>query len=185
MVCSDVSKNGSKLLLTMAPQGQADIYEMNLASRAKTRVTNFKGIDVNGRYLDDESRIVFISNRLGYANVFKKSIHSAATSQVIYKGRNNNACDAHGNKIVYSSRESNNAFGSNTFNLYLASSRSSSTRPLTTTGTNQFPRFSSDGSVVLFLKQSAYSTSIGYINLSSFKSLLFPFNDKKVQAIDW
>jgi len=185
MVCSDVSKNGSKLLLTMAPQGQADIYEMNLASRAKMRVTNFKGIDVNGRYLDDESRIVFISNRLGYANVFKKSIHSAATSQVVYKGRNNNACDAHGDKIVYSSRESNNAFGSNTFNLYLASSRSSSTRPITTTGTNQFPRFSSDGSVILFLKQSAYSTSIGYTNLTSFKSLLFPFNDKKVQSIDW
>ncbi len=185
MVCSDVSKNGSKLLLTMAPEGQADIFEMNVASKAKTRVTNFKGIDVNGRYVDDESRIVFISNRLGYANVFKKSIRSAATSQVVYHGRNNNACDAYGDKIVYSSRESNNAFGKNTFNLYLASSGSSSTRAITTTGTNQFPRFSTDGSVILYLKQKGHSTSIGYINLASSQSLLFPFNDKKVQSIDW
>ena len=185
MVCSDVSKNGSKILLTMAPEGQADIFEMNVASRSKKRVTNFKGIDVNGRYVDNESRIVFISNRLGYPNVFKKSINSAATSQVVYRGRNNNACDANGNKIVYSSRESNNAFGKNTFNLYLATSGSSSTRPLTATGTNQFPRFSMDGSIILYLKQNEYSTSIGYINLTSSQSLLFPFNDKKVQSIDW
>lgn len=185
MVCSDVSKDGSKLLLTMAPEGQADIFEMNLASKAKTRVTNFKGIDVNGRYIDDESRIVFISNRLGYANVFKKSIHSTATSQVVHHGRNNNACDAYENKIVYSSRESNNAFGKNTFNLYLGSSESSRTRAITTTGTNQFPRFSTDGSVILYLKQKGRSTSIGYINLTSSQSLLFPFNDKKIQSIDW
>ena len=185
MVCSDVSKDGSKLLLTMAPEGQADIFELNLASRSKKRVTNFKGIDVNGRYVEDESRIVFVSNRLGYANVFKKSINSAATSQVVYHGRNNNACDAYGDKIVYTSRESSNAFGGNTFNLYLASSTSSDTRPLTTTGANQFPRFSADGSVILYLKQRAGSTSIGYTNLTSYQSLLFPFTDRKVQAIDW
>jgi TolB protein len=185
LVCSDVSQDGSKLLLTMAPEGQADIYELNLASKMKKRVTRFKGIDVNGRYIDDESRIVFISNRLGYANVFKKSIHSAATSQVVYHGRNNNACDAHGDKIVYASRESNNAFGANTFNLYLTSSGSSDTRPITTTGTNQFPRFSADGSVILFLKQSGHRTSIGYTNLTSYQSLLFPFSDRKVQSIDW
>lgn len=185
MVCSDVSKDGSKLLLTMAPEGQADIFELNLATRAKKRVTNFKGIDVNGRYMDDESRIIFVSNRLGYANVFKKSIHSTATSQVVYHGRNNNACDAHEDKIVYTSRESSNTFGGNTFNIYLASSTSSDTRPLTTTGANQFPRFSADGSVLLFLKQREGSTSIGYTNLTSYQSLLFPFSDKKVQAIDW
>ena len=185
LVCSDVSKNGSKILLTMAPNGQSDIYELNVASGAKTRVTKFKGIDVNGRYLDNEKSVLFVSNRLGYANVFKKSIRSAATSQVVYHGRNNNACDAHGEKIVYASRESNKAFGNNTFNIYLASTRSSSTRPLTSTGSNQFPRFSQDGSVVLFLKQKGGRTSVGYTNLGSFQSVLFPFSGKKIQSIDW
>lgn len=185
LVCSDVSQDGSKLLLTMAPEGHADIFEFNTASKSKKRVTKFKGIDVNGRYVEDENSIVFISNRLGYANVFKKSINSAAASQVVYHGRNNNACDAYGDKIVYSSRESSRSFGDNTFNLYLASSKSSDTRPITTTGSNQFPRFSPDGSVILFLKQRGYSSSIGYINLGSQQSLLFPFNDRKVQSIDW
>ena len=185
LVCSDVSEDGSRLLLTMAPHGQADIYELNMASRSKTRVTKFKGIDVNGRYTDNEKRVLFVSNRLGYANVFKKSIHSAATSQVVYHGRNNNACDASGDKMLYASRESNNAFGDNTFNVYLASASSSSTRPITTTGSNQFPRFSRDGAVVLFLKQQGNRTSVGYTNLASFQSLLFPYNDNKIQSIDW
>ena len=185
LVCSDVSADASKLLLTMAPNGQPDIYELNLGTGAKTRVTNFKGIDVNGRYTDNEKRIIFVSNRLGYPNVFKKAIHSAATSQVVYHGRNNNACDATGDSIVYSTRESKNTFGDNTFNIYLASSSSSSTRPITTTGSNQFPRFSHDGAVVLFLKQQGNRTSVGYTNLASFQSLLFPYNGNKIQSIDW
>lgn len=185
LVCSDVSKDGSKLLLTMAPNGQADIYEMNLVTKSKTRVTRFNGIDVNGKYVDDESRIIFVSNRLGYANIFKKSIHSSAVSQVVYHGRNNNACDAHENKIVYSSRESKKSFGSNTFNLYLSSSTGSNTRPLTTTGANQFPRFSTDGSVVQFIKHRGRGSSIGYTNLNSHQSLLFPLSGRKIQSIDW
>ena len=185
LVCSDVSRDGSKMLLTMAPNGQADIYELNLANRSKTRVTKFKGIDVNGRYADNEQRVLFVSNRLGYANVFKKSLHSAATSQVVYHGRNNNACDASGDKILYASRESHNAFGQNTFNIYLSSASSGSTRPITTTGSNQFPRFSGDGAVVLFLKQQGNRTSVGYTNLASFQSLLFPYNGNKIQSIDW
>lgn len=185
LVCSDVSKDGSKLLLTMAPSGQADIYEHNLATGSKTRITKFNGIDVNGKYVDDESRIVFVSNRLGYANIFKKAIHSSAVSQVVYHGRNNNAVDAHEKKIVYSSRESKKSFGENTFNLYLTSSNGSGTRPLTTTGANQFPRFSTDGSVIQFIKHRGRGSSIGYTNLNSHQSLLFPLSGRKIQSIDW
>jgi len=185
LICSDVSKDGSKLLLTMAPHGQADIYELNVATNSKKRVTKFKGIDVSGRYADNEQRVIFVSNRLGYANVFKKSLVSTATSQVVYHGRNNNACDASGNKIVYASKESHNAFGQNKFNIYLSSTTSGSTRPITTTGSNQFPRFSGDGSVILFLKQQGNRTSVGYTNLASFQSLLFPYNGNKIQSIDW
>jgi len=185
LVCSDVSSDGSKLLLTMAPNGQADIYEFNIGSKVKKRITHFNGIDVNGKYIDDESRIVFISNRLGYANVFKKTIGSEAVQQVVYHGHNNNALDAYGDKIVYASRESTKRFGHNIFNLYQTSSTGSSTHPLTTTGTNQFPRFSSDGSVIQFIKHRSRGSSIGYINLESHQSLLFPLSGRKIQSIDW
>ena len=185
LVCSDVRKDGTKLLLTMAPEGQSDIYELDVSSKTKTRVTKFKGIDVNGKYLDNESSIVFVSDRLGYANIFKKGLNATSVSQVVYHGRNNNAVDAHGSKIVYSSRESKKSFGANTFNIYLASSKNSSTRPLTTTGTNQFPKFSLDGNVILYIKHRGNGSSVGYINLLSQQSVLFPISGRKIQSIDW
>jgi len=184
LVCSDVSQNGSKILLTMAPDAQPDIYEMRVASRSKKRITNFGGIDVGGKYLGGEQSIVFVSNRLGYANIFRQSIGRNAVSQVVFRGRNNNAVDAYGNKVVYASRESHNSFGLNAFNLYLTSSNGSGTRPLTTTGVNQFPRFSSNGNVILYVKQHQNRSSVGYINLVSNQSLLFPLGGK-VQSIDW
>jgi len=185
IVCSDVSSDGSKILLTMSPDGQADIYEMSLFMGAKKRITTFNGIDVSGKYLAAENQIVFVSNRLGYANIFKKSITSPAVSQVIFHGRNNNAVDTYGTKIVYASRESSNAFGNNRFNLYLTTLNGETTRPLTTTGSNQFPRFSTDGSVILYIKQHGGSSSVGYINLGSSQSLLFPLGGRKIQSIDW
>jgi TolB protein len=168
----------------MAPSAQPDIYEMNVGSRSTRRITTFGGIDVGGKYLGGERSIVFVSNRLGYANIFKKAIGSNAVSQIVYRGRNNNAVDANGNKVVYSSRESHNSFGLNTFNLYLTSANGSGTRPLTTTGVNQFPRFSTNGNAILYVKQYQNRSSVGYINLVSRQTLLFPLGGK-VQSIDW
>ena len=185
IVCSDVKANGSKILVTMAPDAQPDIYEMSASGGSKKRITSFNGIDVSGKYVDNESRIAFVSNRLGYANIFKKSIGGSGVTQVVYRGRDNNALDAYGSKIVYSSRESKNSFGNNSFNLYLISSNGSGRRPLTTTGTNQFPHFSTDGTVVQYIKHRGGSSSIGYINLNSKQSLLFPLGGRKIQSIDW
>ncbi len=185
IVCSDVKRNGSKILVTMAPEAQPDIYEMSASGGGKRKITNFNGIDVSGKYVDDESRMVFVSNRLGYPNIFKKSLGGSGVSQIVYHGRNNNAVDAAGSKVVYSSRESHNSFGNNTFNLYLTSSSGGSSRPLTTTGTNQFPHFSTDGSVIQYIKHRGGTSSIGYINLKSKQSLLFPLGGRKIQSLDW
>jgi len=185
VVCSDVNHNGSKILLTLAPQGQADIYELTLSSKQKRRITQFHGIDVNAKYSKDEESIVFVSNRLGHANIFKKSLQGSAVLPVVFHGKNNNACDSYGDKVVYTSRESSHSFSQNSFNLYLTSTQGGVTRPLTTTGSNQFPRFSRDGSIVQFIKYRGNSSSIGYINLETSQSLLFPFKSKKIQSIAW
>ncbi|MCJ7766721.1 MAG: hypothetical protein MUP09_12440, partial [Thiovulaceae bacterium] len=116
LVCSDVSDDGKKLLLSMAPKGQPDIYEYDTQTRKLKQLTDYSGIDVNAQYMAD-GRIAFISNRLGYPNVFSKTVGSQATEQMTYVGRSNSACTAYGNYIIYKARESSNAFSSNTFNL--------------------------------------------------------------------
>ncbi len=184
MICSDVSKDGKKLLLTMAPDAQADIYLYDVSSKKTTKLTKYRGIDVSGQFMG-ENRIVFVSNRLGYPNIFSKEIGSDEIEQMVYYGKNNVACSAHDEYIVYKARESSHAFSKNTFNLHIISTRTDFIRRLTATGVNEFPRFSVDGDAILFIKNYKNQSSIGVIRLKYNKNYLFPLKYGRVQAMDW
>ncbi len=185
LVCSDVSDDGKKLLLTMAPYYQPDIYELNLVTKKLTRVTTYPGIDVNGNYIENGQRVVFVSDRLGNPTIFAKRIGSKAVERVVYHGKNNSACSAFGDYIVYSSRETDNAFGKNVFNLYLTSTQSDYIRRLTANGVNIFPRFSKDGETILYIKMFGRQSGLGVIRLKYNKAYIFPLHVGKIQSIDW
>ncbi len=185
IICSDVSKSGKKLLVTMAPNDQPDIYLLDLRSGAKKRLTTYKGIDVSGNFVDDERKIVFISERLGYPNIFAKSINGGSVEQMVYHGKNNSSCSTSGKYIIYSSREGRNSFGKNTFNLYLISTQTDFIRKLTNGGKNLFPRFGDDAQTVLFIKYINSKSALGVLRLNANKSFLFPLKAGKIQSIDW
>ncbi len=182
IVCSDVSPAGDRILVTMAPNGQPDIYEMSAGGGSPRKITDFSDIDVSGKYLDGGASIAFVSNRGGKPTIYRQSIGGGSAS-VIARGSSNDV-DTYNNQVVYSSRESSSSYGNNTFNLYLGGGDGGGVRPLTSSGTNQFPRFSVDGSIILYIKNKGGSSSIGYINLLSKENLLFPLGGK-VQSIDW
>lgn len=184
MICSDVSDDGKKLLLTMAKDGQPDIYSYNVNTKKYYRETRYNGIDVNAQFMN-KNQMVFISNRLGYPNVFSKRLGSSEVEQMIYYGRSNSACSAHGEYIVYKARESSNAFSKNTFNLHLISTKTDFIRRLTATGVNEFPRFSRDGDAIIFIKNYMGQSSIGIIRLNHNKNYLFPLKYGRVQSMDW
>jgi len=180
LICSDVSRDGNRLLLTMAPDNQPDIYEYNVATGVKKRLTTFSGIDVNGKYSDNETTLTFVSNRLGNPNIYKKKFNSSAVRQLIFHGKKNNSCDTAKGKVVYSSKE-----GSNQFNIYLASGSGGNLRPLTSMGVNQFPRFAPDGNTILYIKRSKGVNSIGYIGLNTNVVMMFPLGNRQIKSIDW
>lgn len=184
MVCSDVSSDSKMLLLTMAPNGQPDIYLYKVATSQYKKVTSYGGIDVNGQFINND-KIVFVSNRLGYPNVFSKNIRSSSVEQMVYYGKSNSACSTSGEYMVYKSRESSNTFSKNTFNLHLISTKTDFIRRLTATGINEFPRFSKDGDAILFIKNYKSQSSLGIIRLNHNKNYLFPLKYGKVQSIDW
>lgn len=184
MICSDVSKDGSKLLLTMAPKGQPDIYLYDLKTKQALRVTKYGGIDVGAQFMGDNT-IVFVSDRLGYPNIFSKKFNSSAVEQVVYYGKSNSACSANGQYVVYKARESSNLFSKNTFNLHLISTETDFIRRLTAVGVNEFPRFSVDGDAIIFIKNYKSQSSIGIIRLNHNKNYLFPLKHGKLQSMDW
>lgn len=186
LIASDVSQNGDKLLLTMAPHDQPDIYVYDLNSRRLSQVTNYSGIDVNGNFVDNDSRIVFVSDRLGYPNVFSQHISSGAVEQMVFHGRNNNSVSTYQNYIVYSSRENEKGeFGTRDFNIYMISTQTEYIRQLTASGKNLYPRFSSDGQSVVFIKELGGQSSLGIIRVNENKSFQFPLKIGKIQSIDW
>ncbi len=185
MVCSDVSTDGSRILVTMAPEGQPDVYQYDLNTKELLQLTHYSGIDVGAQFLEDDTEIAFVSNRLGYPNVFSKNIGGRGVQQMVYYGKSNVALAAHRNYIVYKSRESSNEFSRNTFNLHLISTRSDFIRRLTATGVNEFPRFSNNGDSIIFIKNYKSESSVGIIRLKQNKSFLFPLKIGKIQSIDW
>ncbi len=184
MVCSDVSDDGSQLLLTMAPKYQADVYLYDVRTKRLRRETRYTGIDVGAQF-SANNKIVFISNRLGYPNVFQKTLGKRNVEQLVYYGRNNAACSAHNDYVVYKSRETSNAFSKNTFNLHLISTKTDFIRRLTVTGVNEFPRFAKDGDAVLFIKNYKGQSAIGIIRLHHNKNYLFPLKFGRLQSMDW
>jgi len=185
LVCSDVSADESKLLVTMAPKDQADIYLYDIKKKELEKITSYKGIDVNGNFIDNDKRIVFVSDRLGYPNVFAQKIGNRSVEQMVYHGRNNNSVSALENYIVYSSREKASEFGSKTFNLYLISTKTDYIRQLTATGKNLYPRFADDSETIMFIKYYDNQSALGVIRLNANKSYHFPLKVGKIQSIDW
>jgi len=83
LVCSDVSDSGGKILLTMAPNAQPDIYVYDTETKIKTKITNYKGIDVGGHFVEDDTKIVFVSNRLKKPNIFAKTIGQKGVERLV------------------------------------------------------------------------------------------------------
>jgi TolB protein len=182
MICSDVK--GEKLLLTMAPNSQPDIYILNVRTKELKRLTTYGGIDVNAQFMDNE-KIAFVSDRIGYPNIFVKDLSTGIVEQMVYYGKSNSACSTHKDYVVYKARESSNAYSYNTFNLHLISTKTDFIRRLTVTGINEFPRFSKDGDAIIFIKNYKAQSSIGIIRLNYNKNYLFPLKYGKIQSMDW
>lgn len=185
-VVSSVSSDSKKLLLTLAPDGEPDVFLLDLNTKQKTQLTKYRGIDVSGSFVDDDQAMIFVSDRLGYPNIFYKSLEeNAPVEQVVYHGKNNSSVSSYKNYVVYSSRETNNDFGYNTFNLYLISTKNDFIRRLTANGVNQMPRFSADGDSVMFIKNLPNQSSLGVIRLDYNKTFFFPIRNVQIQSFDW
>lgn len=185
IAASDVNSNGSKVLITASPNSQPDIYLYNALNKSKTKVTSYSGIDVGGQFIDNDSRMVFVSDRLGYPNIFAKSFNSRGVEKLVYHSRNNSSATSFNDNIVYVSKDNDNELSTRAFNLYLMSTKSDDLKRLTASGINQFPKFSPDGESLLFIKSYKGHSSIGIIRLNFNKSYLFELRGGKIQSIDW
>lgn len=185
-VVSSVSSDGSKILMSLAPDGQPDVYLYDTHKKTKTKITRYPGIDVSGVFLEDDKSMAFVSDRSGYPNIYMKKLGlKESAEQLLYEGRSNESIDAYKDSIVYVSRENLNEFGKTVFNLNLITLNSKYIRRLTVNGSNQMPRFSMDGRNIMYIKKTPQEYAMGLILLDYNQSFLFPLKNVKIQAFDW
>jgi len=179
VMVSDVdSKKG--ILLTLAYNGMPDVYLFK--NDRLIRITNYPGIDVSGKFWGD--KIVFVSDRFGSPYVFQKDLKTGEVTRILYHGKNQVGVDTYKNYMVISSRETDNAFGKNTFNLFLVNANDDSLKRLTFVGQNMFPHFSIDGNTIMFIKRENFSSKIGIIRLNENKIFYYKL-PKQLQSFDW
>lgn len=185
-VVSSVSQDGKKLLLSLAPDGQADIFLYDTLKKTQERLTQYSGIDVSGHFVNHAKSMVFISDRSGQPNIYLKKLRlNAPAEQVVYYAKSNDSIATFGNKIVFVSREERDENGQSAFNLYLITLKSDHVRRLTASGVNQMPRFSQDGKAVMFVKKASQQNALGVILLDYNQSYLFPLKGINIQSFDW
>ncbi|CRF48044.1 Tol-Pal system beta propeller repeat protein TolB [Helicobacter heilmannii] len=183
---SSVSTDGRRLLLSLAPKGQTDIYLYDTKDKELKQLTSYSGIDVLGNFVQNEKAMVFVSDRSGYPNIYLKKLSlNAPVEQVVFYSKNNDSVATFGDYLVYVSREESDANGQSPFNLHLISLKGDYVRRLTASGVNQMPRFSKDGKAVMFLKKAAAQNALGVILLETNQSYLFPLKNLNIQSFDW
>jgi TolB protein len=67
------SPDGTKVVMSIAENGQSDIYEMDVRGRALRRLTNTPAIDTSPCYSNDGTQIVFNSDRGGAQQLYVMS----------------------------------------------------------------------------------------------------------------
>ncbi len=144
------------IYLTLSFSGNADIYEMHLASGKMRKVTSHYSDDVDPSINRDGSLMTFLSNRSGRAHIYTMNPHETEkeVKRISFVGQFNATprFSPEGKEIVFSS------WVDNAFDLYrIAADGSNLSRLTKDFGSNEEPVYSPDGEFIVFTSKRIIS----------------------------
>ena len=80
------SPDGSKLAVSLSYVGNPEIFVIDVASHAETRLTNNFSIDTEPTYTPDGQSILFTSDRSGKPQIYQMSASGGAATRVTFQG---------------------------------------------------------------------------------------------------
>lgn len=150
------SSSGAVIYLTLSFTGNADVYEMNLASGAMRKVTSHYGDDVDPSITSDGSLMSFLSNRSGRAHIYTMDPKQTEkdVKRISFVGQFNATprFSPDGKEIVFTS------WVDSGFDLYrIASDGNHLSRLTKDFGSNEEPVYSPDGEFIVFTSKRILS----------------------------
>jgi TolB protein len=148
------SANGEMVYMTLSYTGNADIYELTLASGRMRKITSHYAEDVDPSITKDGKMMTFLSNRAGTANIYTMdpSETEKDVKRISFVGKFNGTprFSPEGKEIVFTS------WVDGTFDLYRIGSDGNNLVRLTKSfGSNEEPVFSPDGEFIIFTSRRA------------------------------
>lgn len=149
-------RDGRSIALTLTMSGNAEIYEMNLATKDLRRITNHFASDVDPHLTADGSLMTFLSNRPGKAMIYTMDPNGTENNvkRISFVGDFNATprFSPDGKEIVFAS------WLDNSFDLFRINSNGQALSRLTKNfGSNEDPTFSNDGQFIAFTSQRVIS----------------------------
>ena len=82
------SPDGNSVIMSLARNGNTDLYRMDLGSRRMSRLSNDASIDTAPSYSPDGSKVVFESDRGGTQQLYVMNADGSGTKRITFgKGR--------------------------------------------------------------------------------------------------
>ncbi len=144
------SPDGSKIVMSMARDGNTDIYEMDLRTRAIRRLTDNPGIDTSPSYSPDGTRIAFESDRGGGQQIYVMGADGSGQQRISFgQGRYATPAWSPRGDLIAFTKISGGRFGIGVMRV-----DGSAERQLTSAFLDEGPTWAPNGRVIMFTRGS-------------------------------
>ncbi len=153
---------GESIMLTLSHVGNAEIFIMNLKTKALTRLTNSYSPDVDPSINTDGSIMTFLSGRAGKPMIYTLDMASKKVKRISYVGKFNATprFAPDGKTIAFSS------WLDSRFDIFRIDSDGNNLARLTKDfGSNEDPTYSNDGQFIAFSSQRVLSRTRAVQNI--------------------
>lgn len=139
------SPDGSKIALALSKDGNTEIYTVARDGSAPNRLTVSHAANVSPAWSPDGKKIAFVSDRLGKPQIFTMDALGGNLQRFPISGGYivNPAWSPKGDKLAYARMAGG-------FQIFVANADGSNELQLTTEGSNERPRWSPDGRLIVF-----------------------------------
>ncbi|MBO6741869.1 MAG: Tol-Pal system protein TolB [Roseitalea sp.] len=146
------SPDGQKVVMSLQqPDGNANIYAMDLRSRNTTRLTNSASIDTSPSYSPDGSRVVFESDRGGRQQLYVMGANGGGATRISFGNGSYSTpvWSPRGDLIAFTKQSGGQ------FSIGVMKPDGSGERILTTGFHNEGPTWAPNGRYLMFFRQNA------------------------------